>query len=117
MLKKILIIAVIIGVPLGIYIASRYGELTPVSFAEARKTVAVSESDQAPKVLIISTIVDATRAPSELLCTDPSGVPFRVQYTGSTPDEPFTSGRVVRFVGHVHDGGEPYFHASQVYGQ
>ncbi len=117
MLKKILLIAAVVGIPLGIYIASRYGELSPVSFAEARRTVAVSESDQAPKVLILSTIVNAERAPSEIVCTDPAGERFNVQYTGSTPDEPFTPGRVVRFVGHVHDGGTPYFHATQVYGQ
>jgi cytochrome c-type biogenesis protein CcmE len=118
MLKRIIILAAIVGIPLGVWIASTYGQLTEVTFAVASSDHASGvEGDQAPKVIIVSTIVNAAEAPERIACTDHTGAAFRVQYTGSTPDEPFANGQVVRFVGHVHDGHDSYFHATQVYAQ
>ena len=118
MLNRLIIITAIVGIPLGVWIASTYGQLTEVTFAVASSDHASGvEGDQAPKVIIVSTIVNAVEAPERIACTDNTGAAFRVQYTGNTPDAPFASGQVVRFVGHVHDGHDPYFHATQVYAQ
>jgi len=48
---------------------------------------------------------------------DGSGRAFRIQYTGSVPEQPFSKGTTVRFVGHVHGADDGYFHATQVYGK
>lgn len=118
MLKRIIILAAILGIPLGVWIASSYGQLQEVTFAIASSDHASGvEGDQAPKVIIVSTITSATEAPERIACRDQAGAAFRVQYTGSTPDVPFADGQVVRFVGHVHDGHDSYFHATQVYAQ
>ena len=118
MLKRIIIIAALVGIPLGVWIASTYGQLKEVTFAVASSDHASGvEGDQAPKVIIVSTIVRATEAPERIACTDQTGVAFRVQYTGNAPEVPFADGQVVRFVGHVHDGHDPCFHATQVYAQ
>ncbi|MBK6292349.1 MAG: hypothetical protein IPH85_05955 [Ignavibacteria bacterium] len=115
MLKKLIIISAVLGIPLAVWIASTYGDLKEVTFEGAQHTETTSESDQAPKVIIVSTIVDATGAPSSIICKDESGAEFRAQFTGAQPEGPFLSGQVVRFVGHVHGGGDAYFHATQVY--
>ena len=115
MLKKIIIITALIAIPTSIWIASTYGQLKVVSYKEAQQTETNSESDQAPKVIIVSTIIDASQAPSKIACVDGTGAPFSAQFTGTTPESPFSAGQTVRFVGHVHGGEAPYFHATQVY--
>lgn len=118
MLKRIIILAAIVGIPLGVWVASTYGQLHEVTYAVATSDHASGvEGDQAPKVIIVSTIENAADAPDRIACADQTGTPFRVQYTGSAPDVPFANGQIVRFVGHVHDGQDPYFHATQVYAQ
>ncbi len=117
MLKKLVIIAAIIGVPIAFFVANEYGQINEVSYYGAQSIVAATEGDQAPKVIIVSTIIDASAAPEEILCSDQHGAAFTVQYTGSAPSSPFARGQVLRFVGHMHHGGKPYFHATQVYGK
>jgi hypothetical protein len=113
MLKRIIIIAVVVLVPIAFYVASKYGELDDVTFAQAATVNATVEGDQAPKVIIVSTITQLSDA--EMFCEDRTGTRFKVDYTGSTPDQPFAAGQTVRFVGHVHGGATGYFHATQVY--
>ena len=115
MLKKVIILTAIIAIPLSIWIASSYGQLKEVSYKEAQSTETKSESDQAPKVIVVSTIIDASQAPSKIACIDATGAPFSAQFTGTSPESPFSAGQTVRFVGHVHGGEAPYFHATQVY--
>lgn len=113
MLKRIIIIAVVILVPVAFYVASKYGELDDVTFVQAAGTEATMEGDQAPKVIVVSTITQLTDA--EMYCEDRTGTRFKVDYTGTPPDVPFAAGQTVRFVGHVHGGTTGYFHATQVY--
>lgn len=116
MLRNILIVASLIIIPLGLWIASTYGQLAEVTFEHATETaLSGGESDQAVKVLIVCTVVDATGAPSSLICQDTTATHFKVDFTGKPPEIPFNNGTVVRFVGHVHGGNQPYLHATQVY--
>jgi hypothetical protein len=118
MLKRLIVVTAVVGIPLGVWIASLYGQLEEVTYSVATSEHASGvEGDQAPKVIIVSTIINAAEAPERIACADKTGEAFRVQYTGSAPNVPFTNGQVVRFVGHVHDGHDPYFHATQVYAQ
>lgn len=118
MLKRIIILAFVVGIPLGVWIASTYGQLAEVTFAVAcDEHTAGVEGDQAPKVIIVSRILNVNEAPDRITCADPTGATFRVQYTGTMPDVPFAVGQIMRFVGHVHDGHDAYFHATQVYAQ
>ena len=116
MLRKIIIGAVIILVPIAFYIASQYGDIETSTFVEAIETTMTNvEGDQAPKVIIVTTI---TRMDGhEMIGEDRLGRQFRIDYTGSEPDDPFAGGQVVRFVGHVHTGPDAYFHATQVYAE
>ncbi|KAB2895339.1 MAG: hypothetical protein D8M52_02320 [Chlorobi bacterium] len=114
MLKRIIVICTIILIPAAFYIAWHYGEAASVDFATATQIASTAdENDQAPKVVIVATI--ASIAGSKMECTDKAGVPFVIEYTGETPQYPFKVGAVMRFVGHVHGGASPYFHATQVY--
>ncbi len=114
MLRRIIIGAAIILIPISFYVASRYGELDAVSYVQAANTTETSaEGDQAPKVIVVSSITEITA--TEMFCEDRTGMRFRVDYTGSAPETPFAPGQTVRFVGHVHGGVSGYFHATQVY--
>ena len=114
MLKKIIIGAAIICIPLVFYIASVYGQFDTVTFQGAIKAATSSmEGDQAPKVIVFTEILE--RNGHDLRGRDTDGTEFRVDYTGSEPIEKFELGQTVRFVGHVHGDKQPYFHATQVY--
>ena len=116
MLKKIIIGAVIILVPSAFYVASQFGDIDSVAFDEAiETTVTKVEGDQTPKVLVVTTITSSNE--DGLTGTDESGREFKIDYTGTPPEIPFVIGQRVRFVGHVHIAEEPYFHATQVYGE
>lgn len=123
MLRTLIIIAAIICIPLGIYVASTYGSLEEVTFTQAAaKAESATEGDQAPKVLVRVTIVNPLDTDQEdggeqapILARDASGKEFHVSFTGSTPTTPFAAGQELRFVGHVHGGLAGYFHATQVY--
>lgn len=115
MLRKLIIIAAVIGIPVSLWVASMYGSLTEVSYSEAQITKATTEGDQAPKVIIVTTILDASQAPSSIQCRDSEGTRFKAEFTGDTPATPFADGQEVRFVGHVHGGDPSYFHATQVF--
>ncbi|MCX6139333.1 MAG: hypothetical protein NTX15_00610 [Candidatus Kapabacteria bacterium] len=115
MLKKVIIIFAAIGIPIVIWVASTYGHLTEVSYTVAQSSTATTEGDQAPKVIIVTTIIDASKAPSDLQCKDSEGTPFKAEFTGNPPEKPFIDGQEVRFVGHVHGGDPSYFHATQVF--
>lgn len=114
MLKKIIILAVVIVVPTAFYVASKYGKLDTLTFEQAvQQSTTDTEGDQAPKSLIHGTVLELVE--NRVLCTDQAGVTFSVEYTGKPLDNPFTAGMKVDFVGHVHGGSEPYFHATQAY--
>ena len=116
MLKKLIIGAAVITLPIVFYVAYVTGQLDSASFNEA-VTIASSnvEGDQAPKVIIVTTIVSGDG--HDMIGKDETGTQFTIDYTGSEPDEPFAPEQVVRFVGHVHGGATPYFHATQVYAE
>lgn len=114
MLKRIIIVATIVLVPLAFYVASQYGSLESVTFEQAiKRSEHASSEEQAPKMIITSTIL--RQEADRWLCEDRYGVQFSVEYTGKPPDKPFTEGSSVDFVGHVHGTTPPYFHATQVY--
>ena len=116
MLRRIIIIAAVVFVPITFYFASLYGDLDTVTFEKAIETAATaSEGDKAPSVIVVTTIVAIQG--SEVVGEDHTGQQFRVDYTGSAPAVPFAAGQIVRFVGHIHGSDAPYLHALQVYGQ
>lgn len=114
MIKKIIIGGAILSIPVIMYLAMQYGQPRSMSFAEAiEKTQHTSESDPASKVLLEVVITDATDMAS-ITATDNTGRSFSIQYTGSAPHSPLQTGVRARFVGHVHGGDTPIFHATQV---
>lgn len=118
MLRRIIIIAAIIVIPVGIWIASDYGRMQDVTYAQAMAIAsASSEGEQAPKVMVTAVIerLAADRTDGMMEARDREGRAFLINYTGSTPDAPMTVGRTFQFVGHVHGGAPPTFHATQVY--
>lgn len=115
MLRRIIVIALVVLLPTAFYVASRYGTPDEVTFAQASMKEATAEGDQAPKVIVVSTISEITS--NQMFCTDKYGERFRVDFTGTAPEKAFAEGQTVRFVGHVHGGSPRYFHATQVYAQ
>ena len=118
MLRRIVIIAAVIGIPIGAWVASTYGQLQDVTFERAMEIAATaSEGEQAPKVLIVTTITSLAEDQADGLMrgTDRAGTIFAVDYTGSPTPEPMAVGDRYSFVGHVHGGTPPRFHATQVY--
>ena len=116
MLRKIIIAAVIVLVPLAFFLASTFVNIETVTFKEAMNVSSEEqEGDKAPKVVIVTSLTQMGQG--IMVGEDREGTAFRVDYTGSPPDVPFAPGQTVRFVGHVHGGEEPYFHATQVYGE
>lgn len=113
MIRKILIVSALVGLPSAVWYASQYGKPAQVTFTEAiTKATSSSESEQAPKVVIDVNVV-AVESEHDLQCTDAQGTVFRVEYTGSAPEQPFAIGQRHQLLGHVHDGTAPYFHATQ----
>ncbi len=118
MLRRIIIIAAVIGIPLGLWVASQYGQLQDVTFTRALEVAATaSEGEQAPKVLIVTTIASLAehQADGQMRGTDREGTTFVIDYTGTPPEQPMAVGDRYSFVGHVHGGTPPRFHATQVY--
>ena len=115
MLRRIILIAAIIGIPVAFYFAMQYGEKEAVTFDQAIATAAgQSEQEQSAKVLIRTTITQTQG--EQLFGEDRTGHRFRIDYTGSEFESPFQIGETYRFVGHVHGSGtDAYFHATQVY--
>ena len=115
MLRRIILIAAIIGIPVAFYFAMQYGEKEAVTFEEAIATAAgQSEQEQSAKVLIRTTITQMQG--QDLYGEDHTGRRFHVDYTGTEYESPFQVGMTYRFVGHVHGSGtDAYFHATQVY--
>lgn len=113
MIRTILILGAVIVIPVAVWFASQYGQPDSVAFDEAiKRSTTSSESEQAPKVVIEANVV-ACESDHDLQCQDVRGTVFRVEYTGSAPTQPFAAGQQHRFLGHVHDGASPYFHATQ----
>ncbi len=114
MIRKIIIVGSLISIPAIMYLAMQYGQPPSVSFAEAiDKTQHTSESDPASKVMVDVVITDASDLAS-IAATDNAGAGFSIQYTGTAPTSPLKTGMRARFVGHVHGGDTPIFHATQV---
>jgi hypothetical protein len=101
-IRKLIIAGALVSIPVIIYLAMQYGQPPSVSFDEAiDKTQHTSESDPASKVLVDVVIVDATDMAA-------------ISATDSAPQRPLQPGMRSRFVGHVHGGDTPIFHATQV---
>lgn len=113
MMRRIIIGASLVLIPLTIWVALQYGQPDVVTFLQAvERATATNESDQAPKVIIEATIVSVGEN-NELLVKDKQGTAFSVEYTASAPPIPFAAGQHHRLLGHVHGGTPPTFHASQ----
>jgi hypothetical protein len=118
MLRRIVIIAAIIVIPVGVWIAGEYGRMQEVTFAQAMAIAsASSEGEQAPKVMVTAVIerLGDAQADGHMEARDREGRRFLIDYTGQTPDRPMSVGGTFSFVGHVHGGTPPTFHATQVY--
>lgn len=117
MLRWSIIIGAVILVPVVVFLALRHGSLQEVTFAQAIEIATSStEGDAAPKVIVRATIESEHFAhEKEGTCIGNDGMRFTVSYTGGSPDVPLTAGSSVKFVGHVHGGPTPSFHATQVY--
>lgn len=114
MIRTIIIAGTLLSIPVIVFLAIQYGQPPSVPFAGAiERTQHTSESDPAAKVLVDVVIVDA-RDLASISASDNTGTEFTIQYTGSTPQRPLQSGMRARFVGHVHGGDTPIFHATQV---
>lgn len=115
MIRRIILIAAAIAIPLVVTLAIRYGQQPTATFAEALQQAAgQSEQEQSAKVVIVTTLTD-NRA-GQLFGEDRQGRRFRIDYTGHEYEGPLTVGSTYRFVGHVHGiGSDAYFHATQVY--
>lgn len=113
MMRRLIIVTAVIGIPLAIWFASQYGQPAVLTFQEAiAKATSSSESEQSPKVLIEVQVI-SVESDHDLVCADATGAEFRVEYTGSAPSQAFATGQRHRLLGHVHDGAAPYFHATQ----
>lgn len=117
MIRRIVIVATIIGVPMAFWYASQYGQPEEVTFNQAIvKATSSSESEQAPKV-VINVAIESVDSDHDLQCTDATGRTFKVEFTGSKPATAFAAGQRMRLLGHVHNGSMPYFHATQRFDQ
>lgn len=117
MLRWSIIIGAVIVIPVVVVLALRHGSLQEVTFAQAIQIATSStEGDTAPKVIVRATIEsEHFEHEKEGTCVGDDGTSFQVSYTGGAPDVPLTAGATVKFVGHVHGGPTPTFHATQVY--
>ena len=115
MLRRIILIAALIGIPASIYLATQFGSKETITFLDAVNVSAgQSEQEQSEKVVVSTTITQIQG--TTLFGEDRTGQSFRVDYTGSEYESPFHIGDTYLFVGHVHGGGaDAYFHATQVY--
>lgn len=114
MIRRIILIGWALSIPIIVYLAVYHGQPPNVTFSEAiEKTQHTSESDPASKVLVDVELLDVTRL-AEIEAKDKAGRVFRIEYTGTEPVRPLAPNTRARFVGHVHGGEPPIFHATQV---
>ncbi len=114
MIRRIIVIGAVLCIPVIIYMAVYHGQPPHVTFSQAiDKTQHTSESDPASKVLVDVELLDVTRL-TEIEAMDNAGRVFRIEYTGSEPERPLAPNTRAQFVGHVHGGEPPIFHATQV---
>lgn len=112
MLRKVILVLVFVGLPAGIWFAIRYGIPETVTFSGAvQKATTSQEGDMAPKIVVTAVITSL----EPLLARDEAGEEFALEFTGKQPDGGLRQGTSYRFVGHVHGGSPPTFHATQVY--
>lgn len=121
MLKRIIIVALIILLPLIFWYASQFGALQSVSFAAAMNmSEQASDVEQAQKVKIDGFFTvkddghDHDGHEGHLYARDLQGTIFKVEYTGKDPLPEMKEGSEISVFGHVHGGEEPYVHSSQV---
>ncbi|MFN8361988.1 MAG: cytochrome c maturation protein CcmE [Candidatus Kapaibacterium sp.] len=118
MLRKIIILTLVIGLPIVIYVALQHGQVQTVSFKKAlAESSQKSDSEQSTKVKISAGVVIDEQhpyKPGEFFVVDPESTLFPVSYTGADPIGELKNGQSVQVYGHVHGGETPYFHASQV---
>ncbi len=117
MVRRIILIAAVIAIPLVVTLAIRYGQQPTATFAEAvEQQAGQSEQEQSAKVVIVTTITE--NASGTIFGEDRQGRRFRIDYTGHEYEGPLMVGSTYRFVGHVHGtGSDAYFHATQVYNE
>ncbi|MES2767462.1 MAG: hypothetical protein V4642_16420 [Bacteroidota bacterium] len=125
MLRKIFIIAAVVGIPLAGWMMFQYAQLPPVDFHTAmHQGENKAEAEQTKKFLVRGKFVSEVEhnheghsdsEGKEFMMSDETGKVFKVSYTGKEKiDGLLQSGKTLSIVGHVH--GTPqdaYFHASQ----
>ena len=112
MLRTVILALVVGGLPAGIWFAIRYGVPETVTFSGAvQKATTSQEGDMAPKIVVTAMITSL----EPLRARDEAGQEFSLEFTGKQPDGGLRQGTAYRFVGHVHGGSPPTFHATQVY--
>jgi hypothetical protein len=121
MLRTIIIILALIGIPFTIYFATQFGQLEDVTFSQAMEVaLAKSETDQTKNVRIRGTVftndsltVVYDGGNIDFYMQDNKGKVFHVTFDGK---ESKTIPRSKQFsiIGHVHGGSSPYFHAKQI---
>ncbi|MFZ9870153.1 MAG: hypothetical protein ACO3I4_03020 [Candidatus Kapaibacteriota bacterium] len=117
MVRRIILIAAAIAIPLVVTLAIRYGQQPTATFEQAiQQQAGQSEQEQSAKVVILTTITE--NSGGQIYGEDRQGRRFRVDYTGHEFEGPLLVGSTYRFVGHVHgQGTDAYFHATQVYNE
>lgn len=119
MLKKILLVAAVVTVPVVVYTAIQHGQVKSVSFNEALQIAAgQSDVEKAPGVMIRGQVISnhdhAQSGVKEFTLRDANMVDFPVSYTGAE-EVSLQHMQTVAVVGHVHgEGTSAYFHASEI---
>jgi hypothetical protein len=123
MLKKILLVCALVGIPAVAFVAARFGELERTTF---QKALAASESqsqtEQGKKVLISGVaLMDEEHQPqreknsvTQFTVRDEAGKEFAVTYIGKEELTSLKHLQAVSVVGLPMSGSPPVFQASQV---
>jgi hypothetical protein len=115
MLRWIILTVAMVTIPVVVWMGISYSQLKECTFEQAVfHSTTSSEGEQAPKVLVRALIVQLRDQTGRMLCQDDAQREFPVEFTGSQESVVMTPNSRVQFVGHVHDGTPPYFHATQV---
>jgi cytochrome c-type biogenesis protein CcmE len=123
MLKKLLIVVAVVGIPLVAFVASRFGEIPDVTLKQAiAASEQQSQTDAGRKVLIRArAVVDAQHSVQrseqtivEFFARDEQGNIFTVKYGGKDPIRSLENGQTVQVVGLMLSSSPATFQASQV---
>lgn len=122
MLKPIVLIIFLVGIPFGLYLALQYGEITTVTFAEAVEMArGKTEAELTKKIMIKGhALIDENhtieRGPGvvRFYMRDETMQDFLVSYDGTDEFPPLEHMQRIAVAGHAHDGNPPWFHCKDV---